>query len=73
MLSEGAPEMAADIPDDANKRLPQAKVCKKCSTSNPSDNDYCGNCGRLLASCPNCGHTPEEGMPFCTKCGHPLN
>jgi hypothetical protein len=73
MPGGGAPDMVADIPDDNAKRLPQAKVCKKCGTSNSPDNDRCSNCGSLLIACQNCGNVPEEGMSFCTKCGHPLN
>jgi RNA polymerase subunit RPABC4/transcription elongation factor Spt4 len=65
--------MAADIPDDYKKLLPQATICKNCGTSNSSESDHCSNCGKRLVSCLNCGYMPEEGMSFCTKCGNPLN
>ena len=74
MPGGGSPDMAAGIPDDNGREaLPQATACKKCCASNPADNDYCSDCGHLLASCQNCGHVPEAGMSFCTKCGSLLN
>lgn len=73
MSGEGAPALFADIPDESRKVLPQTIVCKKCSAQNSADSNHCGNCGCSLVGCQNCGHVPEDGMTFCTKCGNPLN
>lgn len=74
MLGEDAPLLEADIPGDTGRKaLPAGQVCKQCGAPNSSDSGYCSKCNHLIVDCSNCGHVPEEGMSFCTKCGNPLN
>ena len=47
--------------------------CSNCSTENPADSRFCGNCGASLAqSCPSCSHENPAGNHFCANCGSPL-
>lgn len=46
-----------------------SKICKECSTVNPDNAMFCGNCGKPLPRmvCPECG--TEISTNFCTQCG----
>jgi predicted ATPase/class 3 adenylate cyclase len=47
--------------------------CSACSTENPADDRFCGQCGApLLLECPACGRPVREGARFCGGCGHRL-
>jgi len=47
--------------------------CSACSTENPAEDRFCGQCGApLLAECPACGRPVREGARFCGGCGHRL-
>ena len=48
-------------------------ICTKCSTENPADKKFCGECGAHLASgCPACGATNLPGQKYCGDCGTAL-
>lgn len=50
--------------------------CLKCGTSNPSNSNFCLNCGNELVQndikCPNCGTNNSLNSNFCLKCGNQL-
>ena len=47
--------------------------CSACSTENPAEDRFCGQCGApLLAECPACGRPVRDGARFCGGCGHRL-
>jgi Double zinc ribbon/Adenylate and Guanylate cyclase catalytic domain len=47
--------------------------CSACSTENPAEDRFCGQCGTpLLAECPACGRPVREDARFCGGCGHRL-
>jgi membrane protease subunit (stomatin/prohibitin family) len=50
--------------------------CPNCSSFNPVENRFCGNCGKPLhevsISCPNCGSNVPKGNNFCGNCGRSL-
>jgi len=47
--------------------------CSACSTDNPAENRYCGNCGvRLVVSCPKCGYQNSANQHSCGSCGSSL-
>lgn len=46
--------------------------CIHCGRANPEDSDFCGDCGRSLATeidCPSCGRSNPQGLKFCRGCG----
>ena len=48
-------------------------ICTKCSTENPADKKFCGECGAHLASgCPACGATNLPGQKYSGVCGTAL-
>ena len=47
--------------------------CSSCSTDNPPDMKFCGNCGRALKNrCAQCGFENQPQFKFCGECGAPL-
>ena len=52
--------------------------CQGCGAENPSEAQFCGNCGTELAAsgdgvaCPNCGEHNPVGAGFCNSCGQQL-
>ncbi|NNC41140.1 MAG: AAA family ATPase, partial [Acidimicrobiia bacterium] len=48
-------------------------TCNNCSTENPVESRFCGNCGASLAQvCPACSHENPAGNRFCANCGSAL-
>ena len=48
-------------------------ICTKCSTENPADKKFCGECGVHFASgCPACSATNPPGQKYCGDCGTAL-
>jgi len=53
----------------------QATVsCPECGSANPSDSNFCSNCGTSLGkvACPKCGTQNSAQARFCSNCGHKL-
>jgi hypothetical protein len=47
--------------------------CPKCSTENPENLTFCGQCGaKLERFCPNCNFANPAEFRFCGKCGQNL-
>jgi rRNA maturation endonuclease Nob1 len=52
-------------------------ICHKCGNQNPSENKFCGICGKPLyppppIQCPKCGAAMPPNIKFCRRCGFPL-
>jgi len=44
--------------------------CPNCQFDNPSDANFCNQCGgKLDSSCPQCGKKKPKGSKFCNQCG----
>src|SRR5690349_70137 len=47
--------------------------CLKCGSENPSDRNFCGECGaQFLLRCPKCGKENVPPFKFCGECGAAL-
>jgi class 3 adenylate cyclase/ribosomal protein L40E len=45
-------------------------ICSDCSLENPSDADFCQNCGQpLRRDCDSCGTSNAPDATFCKRCG----
>src|SRR3954447_22233995 len=48
--------------------------CPQCQHENPTEQNFCGECGtRLQAICPACQTTNPPGQKFCGQCGERLS
>src|SRR5438270_2543248 len=50
-------------------------TCRECGHENPTDANFCGNCGSRLAReapCPNCQRMNPSDLRFCPGCGERL-
>ena len=48
-------------------------ACRNCSTENPAESRFCGNCGAPLAQdCSACGQENPAVNNFCANCGSSL-
>ncbi|MBV8362828.1 MAG: zinc ribbon domain-containing protein, partial [Deltaproteobacteria bacterium] len=47
--------------------------CSQCGTNNPSQNNFCANCGNILSRvCEKCRTANPATSNFCGNCGVPL-
>ena len=48
-------------------------ICNKCGAKNPTDSNFCNNCGtQLKIKCPKCGDINPNNSNFCNNCGESL-
>jgi len=57
--------------------IKQVVVCLRCSSKNPVENKFCGQCGQAFypsppVQCKKCGATMPSNMNFCGRCGSAL-
>ncbi|MBV8356534.1 MAG: AAA family ATPase, partial [Deltaproteobacteria bacterium] len=56
------------------RRTGELMHCTQCGTNNPSDNNFCAQCGNaLITICMKCGAQSSPASQFCGRCGTRLN